>query len=259
MHGPVSTVLFQSSDIEDCLHLLKRFTPLRLTILRIEWVEDENHIGLKVELRESAGDIHVPVAEILLLSVAGMISAVSQGNVHPSRIELNYPRPAYAYQYQEAFKVPSFHFSRPHMCVLVSRKDVAYRTGTDTDSNIRASAIKRCEELLRGILGSQSTSERITQIFADNPGHLWTLKAMARHLNMSERTLQRRLTEEGARYRQLHNEWLMGEARKLLREKNLSIESISLLLGYSDVSNFRQAFRRWYGVSPMAYRQAQRQ
>jgi AraC-like DNA-binding protein len=254
MHGPVSTVLFQSSDIEDCLHLLERFTPLRLIILRIEWVEDENHIGLKVEFRESAGDIHVPVAETLLLSVAGVISAVSQGNVHPSRIELNYPRPAYAYQYQEAFKVPSFHFSRPHMCVLVSREDVTYRTGTDTDPSIRASAIKRCEELLRGILGSQSTSERIRQIFADNPGHLWTLKAMARHLNMSDRTLQRRLAEEGTRYQLLHNEWLMGEARQLLREKNLSIESIALLLGYSDVSNFRCACRRWFGTSPNEYR-----
>ena len=129
----------------------------------------------------------------------------------------------------------------------------------DPDPLLRAAAIERCEELLRGALDSNSTRERVTQIFADNPGHLWTLKAMARHLNMSERTLQRRLTEEGARYRQLHNEWLMGEARKLLREKNLSIESISQLLGYSDVSNFRQAFRRWYGVSPMAYRQGQRQ
>ncbi|MDB4543004.1 helix-turn-helix domain-containing protein [bacterium] len=47
----------------------------------------------------------------------------------------------------------------------------------------------------------------------------------------------------------------MGETEQLLQEKNLSIESVALLLGWSDVSNFRRACKRWYGVSPKEFRQ----
>jgi len=254
MHGPVSTVVFQSLDIRDCMALMQRFTPLRLTILRVTPIEEDGHIGLQLELKESAGDIHTAVSETLLLSLAGIISAVSQGNVHPSRIDLDYPRPSYARRYQEAFETSSFRFSSPYQRVMVAKEDAEYRSGADADPALRASAIKRCEELLRGVMKSQSVSDEIRQIFADNPGHLWSIRDIASHLNTSDRTLQRRLAVENTSYQKLHNEWLKTEAHQLLLERNLTVESISLLLGYSDVSNFRQACRRWYGVSPFEYR-----
>lgn len=255
MHGPLSAAVFQSRDIVDCLSLLQRFTPLRLTVLRARLVEEEEHIGLEVSFVESAGRVPVPVAETLMLSLAGVVQAVSQGNVSPSRIELDYPRPDYAREYQGAFQVSSFRFGRPHLRMLVSREDAAHRTGADTDPGLREAAIRRCEELLRGVLRPDSTLASIRQIFTDNPGHLWTLKDIASHLNMSQRTLQRRLTMEGTTYQRLQNQWLQAEAGQLLAEKNLSVESIALLLGYSDVSNFRHACRRWFGRSPQAQRQ----
>ena len=255
MHGPLSAVVFQSRDIVDCLHLLQRFTPLRLTVLRARLVEDEEHIGLQVNFIESAEHVPIPVAETLMLSLTGVVQAVSQGNVTPSRIDLDYPWPAYAHEYQQAFRVSSFRFGSPRLCMLVSRKEAAYRTGIDTDPSLRESAIRRCEELLQGVLKPRSTIDSIRQIFAGNPGRLWTLKDIAIHLNTSRRTLQRRLTGEGTTYQQLQNQWLEAEASQLLAEKNLSVESIALLLGYSDVSNFRCACRRWFGTSPNGYRE----
>jgi AraC-like DNA-binding protein len=251
-------VVFQSSDLRDCLQLLERFTPLRLTVIRTTLVEDAHHLGLEVELKESTGDAHIPVIETLLLSLTGLISAVSQGTVKPQLVELDYPRPAHAEQYKDAFGASSYRFSRPNLRVLIASRDASLPTGTDTDPELRVAAIKRCEELLRGVLGHQSTSDTIRQIFADNPGHLWTLSDIAGHLNMSDRTLQRRLGAEGTGYKQLHNEWLKSEAQHLLQEDNLSIESIALLLGYSDVSNFRHACRRWYKLSPNDYRKSLR-
>ncbi len=254
MHGPVSSAVFQSVDIEDCLRLLYRFTPLRLTVIRLTLLEDSHYVGLQIDFKENAGDIHVPVAETLMLSLTGVISAVSQGNVRPSRIELDYPRPTYASKYPDAFRVNSFRFDCAQLRLLVSRADAHYPTGTDSDPNLRAATTRRCEELLRGVVGSRSTAGRITQVFTDNPGHLWTLGEIATHLNSSPRTLQRRLFAENTSYQQLYNDWLKREARSLLGERSLSVESISQLLGYSDVSNFRQACRRWFGKSPDACR-----
>lgn len=254
MHGPVSTVLYQSTDLRDCLELLQRFTPLRLPVIRVRWVEDQDNIGLEIEFRDSAGDIHPCVTETLLLSITNVISVISQDNVHPSRIELDYERPIYADSYRKTFNVAAIRFSCARIRMYIDRTDALYRTDADTDEHLRAIAIERCEELLRGALDSQSICDRVNQVFADNPGHLWTLKDVANHLNMSGRTLQRRLAVENTRYQQLHNEWLMREARQLLKERNLSTESIALLLGYSDVSTFRQACHRWYGCAPIEYR-----
>jgi AraC-like DNA-binding protein len=141
--------------------------------------------------------------------------------------------------------------------LLVNREDADYRIGTDTDPDLRSAAIRRCEALRRGVLGARSTDDRIRQIFADNPGHLWTLKDIARHLSVSARTLQRRLARENTSYQLLHDRCLRDEARQLLGEKNVTTESIALLLGYSDVSNFRHACRRWFGCSPQDCRRRQ--
>jgi len=253
MHGPVTTAIFLSHDIRDCLQLLVRFTPLRLPIISIEYLEERDDVGLQIELPRDQGEIPAAVIETLLLSLAGAIAAISQGDVHPSHVELDFPRPLYAQRYPEAFETYSFEFSRPALRLMVARTD-ALLPGPDADAGLRDATIQRCEELLRGVRGEQRTSDQIREILAANPGHLWGLADMAKYLNCSQRTLQRRLAAEITSYRRLHDEWLRNEAQKLLRERNLSVESIAALLGYNDVSNFRHAFRRWFGRSPQAYR-----
>jgi len=254
MHGALSVAVLQSSDIRDCLELLLRFIPLRNPAVRTSWFEDEQEVGLEFFIMEKAGAAHVSVAETLLVSLTSVIAVVSQRRIQPSRLELNYPRPDYAGRYSEAFNTTSFKFSCPQLRLMITQKDATFRTAGDTDPSLRASAIDRCEELLRGVLGELTTSDRIRQIFADNPGHLWTLRDIAGHMNTSERTLQRRLKREHISYQKMHDQWLQSEAQKLLVEKKMSIESIAMLLGYSDVSNLRHACRRWFGKSPQAQR-----
>ncbi len=254
MHGALSLAVAQSTDVRDCLQLLQRFIPLRNPAFKARLCEDGDDVGLEVLFIESAGEAHVPVAEAAMLSLTSVISVVSQKRVEPSRIELDYPRPAYAHRYPQAFHAASFRFSQPYLRLLVSRRDTFHRIGTDTDPTLRESVIRRCEELLQGVQGEHTTSATLLQIYAGNPGRLWTLRDVARHLNTSESTLQRRLAAEGTSYRKLHGGWLRGEAQKLLQERSLSVESIAVLMGYSDVSNFRCACRRWFGVPPQEYR-----
>lgn len=250
MHGPLSTVIYNSLDLRDCLTLLQRFAPLRLPVSRFQWIQEEKHIGLEISFSADRGKSHRSVTEALLLSIINIILVVSEERVRPSRVELDYPQPSYALDYPSTLKSREIRFSQPAIRILIDRVDANLKTNIDVDLQLRTSAIDRLEELLHGSMSTISTSDKIKQIFANNPGRLWGLKEIAQHMNMSDRTLQRRLGEEETRYQTLQNQWLMKEACQLLREKNLSIESISLLLGYSDVSNFRHACRRWYGVAP---------
>lgn len=81
------------------------------------------------------------------------------------------------------------------------------------------------------------------------------LGEVASGLHVSIRTLNRHLKAENSSFRQLKSQALASRAKLYLRESGLSVEAIGETLGYQDTANFRRAFRKSEGCSPMEYRQ----
>ena len=81
-----------------------------------------------------------------------------------------------------------------------------------------------------------------------------TLEAVARRLNLSTRTLHRRLEERGLNFNGMLRETRFRLAKHYLEDPRLDLNQIAFLLGYSEQSAFTRAFRGWAGVSPMRYR-----
>jgi AraC-like DNA-binding protein len=79
---------------------------------------------------------------------------------------------------------------------------------------------------------------------------------VAERLAMTERTMHRRLAEEGTSFSDIHESLCRDLAEKCLREEKLNLKKIAFLLGYSDQSAFSVAFKRWTGKSPMEFRAA---
>ena len=71
---------------------------------------------------------------------------------------------------------------------------------------------------------------------------------------MSERTLRRRLTQEGVQLRELIEQTRREQACRYLASSSLSVSEIAYRLGFSHPPAFHRAFRRWLGVSPLQYR-----
>jgi AraC-like DNA-binding protein len=80
-----------------------------------------------------------------------------------------------------------------------------------------------------------------------------TIRTVARRLAMSERTLRRRLAEEGTSWANLLDEYRRDEAARLLA-RSQSVTDTAYLLGFSDISAFSRAYRRWYGALPSGRR-----
>jgi AraC-like DNA-binding protein len=77
---------------------------------------------------------------------------------------------------------------------------------------------------------------------------------LARGLGMSDRTLARRLSEDGLTPAGLVEELRQQLANKYLAERAFPLGRITYLLGYSDLSAFTRAFRRWTGRTPSKWR-----
>ena len=77
---------------------------------------------------------------------------------------------------------------------------------------------------------------------------------LAFSMHLSVRTLRRRLAARQTTFSAVFENWRIANAKRLLRQPDLSIQSISRSLGYRYASNFERAFKRWTGSSPTDYR-----
>ena len=85
-----------------------------------------------------------------------------------------------------------------------------------------------------------------------------TIQEVAQELNLSARTLQRRLTETGVTFQQVLEEARRELARHYLMQSSLELNETAYLLGYENANSFFRAFHHWEGTSPGQWRSFQR-
>jgi AraC-like DNA-binding protein len=76
----------------------------------------------------------------------------------------------------------------------------------------------------------------------------------AAQLCLHERTLNRRLREQGTSFRRKLDNIRYDLARYFLGETSMSLAKIAEALAYADATGFSRAFKRWSGVTPAQWR-----
>ncbi len=90
------------------------------------------------------------------------------------------------------------------------------------------------------------------------PGGLPKVGDVAASMELSGRTLQRRLQERNLRYQQVLDEVRSELALQLIRDDGLGLNEVADYLGFNDQSALQHAFRRWQGMTPGQYRRHMR-
>jgi AraC-like DNA-binding protein len=81
-----------------------------------------------------------------------------------------------------------------------------------------------------------------------------SIDRIAEDLNLSKRTLQRRLQQQQANFAQLRDTMRFHYAIKYLIDDHMSVDAVSKSLDFSDRTSFTNAFKRWTGLSPSVFR-----
>src|SRR5882724_11158342 len=186
----------------------------------------------------------------------GIILSLHRDFMGPSfagrELHVTYGAPDGAPKYSEMFECPVL-FSQ---CENQLRFDAAWLDRTPKLGNeiTYLTVVELCDRLIEDLQLRLGLAGKVRQLLLANLLRPLSFSGVASNLNMSARTLRRKLREEKTSFRNLVDELRMEMAIRYLRETDLTVEHISESLGFSDVANFRQAFRRWTNAAPHKFR-----
>lgn len=114
--------------------------------------------------------------------------------------------------------------------------------------------MKMCYQQMDAMLPERTLRTTVTQrvigYLSSHTIEQAKLVQVADFLNMSERSLRRKLAEEETSFQQIVNDYKKLLAKDFLENTSLTMEEIAEKLGYSDSAGFSNAYKRWYGVAP---------
>lgn len=106
-----------------------------------------------------------------------------------------------------------------------------------------------------GARAASELEEVIVRALRHNLRQPPSMQSIAASINLSERTLRRRLVEAGLSYASLLDSERMRRALSVLREDNLTLPQVADAAGFADVRSLRRAVKRWTGRTPSQVRQ----
>ena len=169
-----------------------------------------------------------------------------------------YERPECLDDYRRVFGKSMLRFGA-HIDAFAFDAERLDRELASADAAIHAVHCAHLEVLLAGLPDQPRFSTRVQQLMASElrSGRA-TAPALSRALEMSQRTLVRRLKAEGTNFSEQLDDLRHELALRFLCSLNLPLAEITRLLGFTHVSAFHRAFRRWTGQTPRKYRDRHR-
>lgn len=237
---------------------------LRETLRVFEWLQELVNPRLRgrVEEQDDLGRLILDIGEVprpYFIETAFAVVLKFVRSLLPAadvrELAFRHPPPDYAEEYQRFFGCP-VRFDAPQHAIVfpASLLDVPLAgafPALNRQAEVRLS--QRMAKAPRTAPASIVTA--IEQAFTDKPQLLRrSVEDLAVALNLSARTLQRRLGEEGHGYTELRARAQFAQASRWLEAGEPGLDEIAERLGFSDRRSFTRAFQRWSGLSPSAYR-----
>lgn len=254
-HGAMGSAAMSAPTVRDALIMFIRYSGIRAQFTELSGFQNDDSFILSHKLLVEHDAVGQFLIEALLISAKLSVDFLIGRPIHDAEIFVNFSKPRYHDLIEEAVKCPII-YDQPNTEYVIPLAYLDLPVATRNETNRRL-AEQQCQTLERQFTPNATISEHVTELLRQTPGRQITQVQMASLLNMSPRTLLRRLKEEGVRYQTLQDNEQKQLALYYLQQSNCTVESISASMGYHDVSSFRRAFKRWFGVPPSEYKHTQ--
>ncbi len=256
LHGMVGFLIQSSKNLDQGLQLLCRYghmaSPMveyRYTVNEVAILEMAQNKMWLMKHPEPARHAN----DFLFAATINTINTLLGKHIVPLRIEL-------AYEMREISEYRKFFgcevlFNKDTNRIILSKEVLSTPILTSDQSMFQLFSSIVADKQAR--LETNSTVENLKQVlFMQFKGRIPTIEEAASAMSMTPRNLQRKLLQEQTTFRDIAGEIRKEIAFQLMQNPAIKISEVSDILGYSDLTAFRKAFKSWTNSTPREMRQS---
>lgn len=253
-YGPLGFLVSASPDLQTAIRHFQTFLPTMIPFVALAIRSDGKWLDCRLDVIHPDEDrFYRATVETIGMSLCSIIESIVGAPLTDGTLFCRYPAPAHADRYAEFFSV-QVAFAAPTSGLRIRQSLAATPNPIASRANY-ALALEQCRAMLEKLSAKPtSTANRVRQLLLSAPPGTMREHEVAESLFMSRRTLARRLSAEDTSFRSIQADILGRIAATQLRETGHSVDSIAALLNYHDASNFRRAFKSWFGLTPDEFR-----
>lgn len=251
-HGMVGAAAISSSTVRQALDVVERFSRVRSPLMAISHEGGSRSARLIFTEAVPLGDIQRPLLEAVVLSIKNVLGEITMGTCEVNEVSFPFEKPEYAALARDVFgcKV-RYGQTWAGFSVPAEALDLPLKMA---DPAAFEEAAQICQRELDRIAAHESMSARVRRLLLEKQNGFPSLQVTARLFHVTPRTLHRRLLDEGTSFRELLESVRHTLAVEHIKSGRFGMDEIAYRLGYTDLANFRRAFKRWEGVAPSTYR-----
>jgi AraC-like DNA-binding protein len=242
-----------SHSLKDALQRLARYSRIVNNSLSVSLEPHGTHLHFIMDTSEEDREVHYAARDAGLVAVVKMCRMLCGDSFSPVEIHVARERSSCGDMLEKFVGAPITYSSEKNL-TLFDRMQAEQRLATGNSELAKVNeevALKYLTTVDKNSIVMLVKSKLIELM----PEGQITEDRMADQLNMSLRTLQRRLADENTSFSDIYKSIRQELAGEFIQDSQMSMSEIAYLLGFSEQSNFTRAFRRWYGTSPSEARE----
>jgi AraC-like DNA-binding protein len=214
----------------------------------------ETEADFRFTLQEARAPYHFPAQDYdaSFSVLMTLCQAIYGEDFAPLRVDFMHAAPDCVEEYLKRFRAPVVFDTKKNTFYI--DKQTALKSLASANAELarinEAVVSDYLDQIKQGDLSRRVRNRIIEQM----PSGHFSQESIASALHMSQRTLQRKLQDEGTNYKELLNDTRRELAARYMENSDSQVSEVAYLLGFSEVGNFTRAFKRWTGVAPTEYR-----
>jgi AraC-like DNA-binding protein len=245
-----------SASLDEAFHCAMRYTRIVNTaaqgVIRIEITEDQYKVIFDASAASKAAPIDAALDAALAVFLI-MCRAAYGTEFRLEKVTIKHDTPNCQERFAELFQAPVL-YAQDENALWIDLAIVREPLATANPELVRINdriATDYLAQLDQGDLGMRVRSKLIERL----PGGHFSEADIASSIHVSQRSLQRKLKEQGMSFTQLMESTRRELGLQYVRDPQYSFNEVAFLLGFTEPANFSRAFKRWYHKSPSQFRQ----
>ncbi|WP_010110878.1 AraC family transcriptional regulator [Acinetobacter sp. P8-3-8] len=252
-YGPFGLLVLTAPTVGEAFQCLLDYLEQLIPVIEVATIESGHQVHYTFKLRYDFGEINHFLTEVITLTALTGRPFLSQSlqhtTVHFAHAPLNTIE-----MYETAFDA-NFQFNRAQNALIMSKKDLDI-TLTTANPTTHAWIKSQLNQQIKLLGNTNLTSNHVKRFIMQSLKNNTVINAtsISEALSISERTLSRRLNEEGHSLSDLKLEVGVEYAQLLLLDTNKSMNEIALSAGFNNATSFSRAFKRFTSQTPSQFK-----